>query len=240
MRKLVLISCISLFFSACQTNKLSHQEEKNGYKLLFDGKTKSGWRGAYLSQFPSHGWVIKNQQLLGELSAGKESGDGGDIITLKKYQNFDLTFDWKLGKLGNSGVKYFVEELPVKPINSSSLVGYEYQLIDDADFIYNEKHLPEDHKTGSLYNIIPAKKPNVKIGQWHTSRIVVKGDQIEHWLDHKRIVSIDRASEEFKNGFLQSKFKSIAGYNQRKEGYILLQDHGHNVLFKNIKIKELE
>jgi hypothetical protein len=240
MRKLVLISCIACLFAACQTNKLSHWEEKNGYKLLFDGKTTSGWRGAYLSQFPSHGWVIKNQQLLGELSAGKESGDGGDIVTLKKYQNFDLTFDWKLGKLGNSGVKYFVEELPVKPINSSSLVGYEYQLIDDADFIYNEKHLPDDHKTGALYNISAPNKPNVKIGQWHTSRIVVRGDQIEHWLDHKRIVSIDRASEEFKNGFLQSKFKSIAGYNQRKEGYILLQDHGHNVSFKNIKIKELE
>ena len=240
MRKLVLISCFGIFFSACQTNKLSHWEEKNGYKLLFDGKTTSGWRGAYLSQFPSHGWVIKNQQLLGELSAGKESGDGGDIITLKKYQNFDLTFDWKLGKLGNSGVKYFVEELPVKPINSSSLVGYEYQLIDDADFIYNEKHLPEDHKTGSLYNIIPAKKPNVKIGQWHTSRIVVKGDQIEHYLDKQLIISINRSNQEFKNGFLASKFKSIAGYDKRKEGYILLQDHGHNVSFKNIKIKELE
>ena len=239
-QKIGLILCLAWMFSACQSNKLSHWEEKNGYQLLFDGKTSNGWRGAYQNQFPTHGWIIKNQQLLGKLSAGKESGDGGDIITLKKYRNFDLSFDWKLGKLGNSGVKYLVEELAQKPLNSSSLVGYEYQLIDDPDFIYNEKHLPEDHKTGALYNIIPPNKPDVKIGEWHTSRIIVKGDQIEHWLDKQLVVSINRNSEEFKKGYLQSKFKSIAGYDQRKEGHILLQDHGHNVAFKNIKIKELE
>ena len=80
----------------------------------------------------------------------------------------------------------------------------------------------------------------MKIGQWHTSRIVIKGEQIEHWLDNKMIVSVNRNSNEFRNGFLQSKFKSISGYDKRKEGYILLQDHGHNVAFKNIKIKELD
>ena len=133
-----------------------------------------------------------------------------------------------------------MEELPVKPANSSSLIGYEYQLIDDPDFIYNDNHLPEDHKTGALYNMVPPIKPDVKIGQWHTSRIVVKGEQIEHWLDNKLIISVNRNSNEFRNGFLQSKFKSIPGYDKRKEGYILLQDHGHNVAFKNIKIKELD
>jgi len=240
MEKIISILFLGLVFGACQSNKLSRTEKTNGYILLFDGKSNAGWRGAYQNQFPSHGWVIKNGQLLGQLSSGKESGDGGDIITLKKYKNFDLSFDWKLGKLGNSGVKYFVEELPVKPANSSSLIGYEYQLIDDPDFIYNDKHLPEDHKTGALYNMVPPNKPDVKIGQWHTSRIVVKGEQIEHWLDNKMIISVNRNSNEFKNGFLQSKFKSIPGYDKRKEGYILLQDHGHNVAFKNIKIKELD
>ena len=240
MEKIISVLLIGLVFGSCQSNKLSRVEKTNGYTLLFDGKSNAGWRGAYQTQFPSHGWVIKNQQLLGQLSSGKESGDGGDIITLKKYKNFDLSFDWKLGKLGNSGVKYFVEELPQKPANSSSLIGYEYQLIDDPDFIYNDKHLPEDHKTGALYNMVPPNKPDVKIGQWHTSRIVIKGEQIEHWLDNKLIISVNRNSNEFKNGFLQSKFKSITGYDKRKEGYILLQDHGHNVAFKNIKIKELD
>lgn len=239
MRIFIMIFLATASLFSCQFNQLSRTEKRNGYSLLFDGKTNGGWRGAYQNQFPSHGWVIKNQQLLGQLSSGKESGDGGDIITLKKYKNFDLTFDWKLGKLGNSGVKYFVEELPEKPANSSSLIGYEYQLIDDPDFIYNDKHLPEDHKTGALYNITAPNKPDVKIGRWHTSRIVVKDDQIEHWLDHKIVVSVNRKSNEFKNGFAQSKFKSIPGYDARKEGYVLLQDHGHNVAFKNIKIKEL-
>ena len=137
MKKICYFLCLSFLFFECQQNTLTLREKTNGYTLLFDGKTSEGWRGAYQTQFPSHGWAIKDQQLLGELSAGKESGDGGDIITLKKYKNFELQFDWKLGKLGNSGVKYFVEELPQKPKNSSSLIGYEYQLIDDPDFIYH-------------------------------------------------------------------------------------------------------
>lgn len=240
MKKIFLLLLIGFGFVGCQQNTLTHQEKSNGYQLLFDGKSSDGWRGAYQSQFPSHGWVIKKQQLLGELSEGKESGDGGDIITLKKYKNFDLQFDWKLGKLGNSGVKYFVEELPKKPLTSSSLIGYEYQLIDDPDFIYNEKHLPEDHKTGALYNIIPPNKADVRVGRWHRSRILVKNDHIEHYLDGKLIVSVDRQSPEFQKGLQQSKFKEISGYDKRKEGYILLQDHGHNVAFRNIKLKELD
>jgi hypothetical protein len=240
MKKISYFLCLSFLFFECQQNTLTQREKTNGYTLLFDGKTSEGWRGAYQTQFPSHGWAIKDQQLLGELSAGKESGDGGDIITLKKYKNFELQFDWKLGKLGNSGVKYFVEELPQKPKNSSSLIGYEYQLIDDPDFIYNDKHLPEDHKTGAVYNIIPPNKRDVQVGSWHRSRIIVQNDHIEHYLDGKMIVSVDRQSPEFKKGFQQSKFKDIPGYDKRKEGYILLQDHGHNVAFRNIKIKELD
>lgn len=240
MKKITYFLLVSVCFFACQQNTLTQHEKSNGYTLLFDGKSSEGWRGAYQSQFPSHGWAIRDQQLLGELSAGKESGDGGDIITRKKYKNFDLQFDWKLGKLGNSGVKYFVEELAQKPQNSSSLIGYEYQLIDDPDFIYNDKHLPEDHKTGAVYNIIAPNKADVRVGRWHRSRIIVKNDHIEHYLDGKLIVSVDRQSAEFKKGFQQSKFKDIPGYDQRKEGYILLQDHGHNVAFRNIKIKELD
>ena len=97
MEKIISIILLGLVFGACQSNKLSRTEKTNGYTLLFDGKSNAGWRGAYQNQFPSHGWVIKNQQLLGQLSSGKESGDGGDIITLKKYKNFSFT----KGKLEN-------------------------------------------------------------------------------------------------------------------------------------------
>ena len=111
-------------------NTLSAAEIHEGWKLLFDGHTTNGWRGAYMDAFPTKGWVVKDGELRGELSGGMESSDGGDIVTLKKYTSFDLVFDWKLGPGGNSGVKYFVEERRPKPAGSQA--GYEYQIIDDA------------------------------------------------------------------------------------------------------------
>ena len=97
-------------------NHVSEQEKMQGVHLLFDGKTTKGWRGAYRKDFPKHGWVVKDGELRGELLAGVESSDAGDIVTLKKYRNFELVFDWKIGQGGNSGVKYFID------IRSASLM----------------------------------------------------------------------------------------------------------------------
>ncbi|AXE21860.1 DUF1080 domain-containing protein (plasmid) [Runella rosea] len=224
--------------NAQKPNTLTQTEQKTGWVLLFDGKTTAGWRGAYSSVFPKHGWVVKNGELRGELSDGAESGDVGDIVTLKKYRNFELIFDWKLGKGGNSGVKYFIEERQPKP-EKGSQTGYEYQLIDDADYIYNGKPLPQDLKTASIYDVMAAKKPDIKVEVWHSSRIVVNGNHIEHWLDGKKVLDINRNSEAFKQGVQQSKFKDYQGFASIPEGHILLQDHGHSVAFKNIKLKEL-
>ncbi len=234
--------CLLLFVAqvslAQPDNQLSATERKAGWQLLFDGKTTNGWRGAYLNKFPATGWTVGNGELRGELTNGAESGDAGDIVTLSNYRNFDLVFDWKLGAGGNSGVKYFIEERQPKPYKGSQ-AGYEYQLIDDANYIYNGKHLPQDLKTGSIYDVIPAEKPDVKMGVWHTSRIVVTNNQIEHWLDGQRILQTDRSSAAFKQGVADSKFSDYAGFGQIPEGRILLQDHGHSVAFKNIKIRKI-
>ncbi len=233
-----LFNCfLIIFFTACSTeNILTKAEQKNGWQLLFDGKTTKNWRGAYHSEFPKHGWIVEDGSLKGQHSKGAESGDAGDIVSLKKYKNFHLVFDWKLGPGGNSGVKYFIEER--QPRSAGSQAGYEYQLIDDANYIYNGKRLPEKLKTASLYEIIPAEKSDTKMGVWHTSAIVVNNDKIEHWLDGKKVVDVDRNSDRFQKGVFESKFKSYAGFSTIPAGNILLQDHGHNVAFKNIKIKE--
>jgi Domain of Unknown Function (DUF1080) len=225
--------------SACsKNNRLTRSERTSNWVLLFDGKTTQGWRAAYGKEFPKHGWAVKNGELRGELSAGAEAGDAGDIVTLKKYRNFELIFDWQLGKGGNSGVKYFIEERLPKPKNGSQ-AGYEYQLIDDADYVYLGKKLPQDLKTASIYDVVAAQKPDVKMNIWHSSKIIVNNNHIEHWLDGQKVLSIDRTDEAFKQGIVDSKFKNYLGFGDIVEGHILLQDHGHSVAFKNIKIKEL-
>ena len=235
---LLLLLLVTILGGCSQQNALTKTEQKANWVLLFDGKTTNGWRGAYSSEFPKHGWVVKEGELRGELSEGAESGDAGDIVTLKKYRNFELAFDWKLGKGGNSGVKYFIEERLPKPAKGSQ-AGYEYQLIDDADYIYNNKPLPQDLKTASIYDVVAAQKTDVKVAVWHYSRIVVNGNHIEHWLDGQKVLDIDRSTEPFKQGVQDSKFKDYQGFASIPEGHILLQDHGHSVAFKNIKLKEL-
>jgi len=224
--------------NAQHDNTLSAAEIHEGWKLLFDGHTTNGWRGAYMDAFPTKGWVVKDGELRGELSGGMESSDGGDIVTLKKYTSFDLVFDWKLGPGGNSGVKYFVEERRPKPAGSQA--GYEYQIIDDANYIYNGKHLTPRLKTASIYDVVPANlKADTQMGVWHHSRILVRGDHIQHWLDGAKVLDVDRKSVRFQRGVAESKFKNYPGFASIPSGYILLQDHGHNVAFKNIEIKEL-
>lgn len=226
------------FSFAQKANMLTSSERKDGWVLLFDGRTTHGWRGAYATEFPQKGWVVKNGELKGELFHGGEAGDVGDIVTEKKYKNFILVFDWKLGKGGNSGVKYFIEErLPKPQIGSQS--GYEYQLIDDANYIYQDKKLPDNLKTASIYDVAAPKKPDSKTDIWHSSRIVVNGEKIEHWLDGVKVLAVDRTSQAFRNGVEQSKFKDYKGFAEIPDGHILLQDHGHSVAFRNIKIKEL-
>ncbi len=217
-------------------NTLSKAERRAGWRLLFDGKTITGWRGAYATGFPKHGWVVEDGELRGQLGSGAESGDAGDIVTVEKYRNFELVFDWKLGPGGNSGVKYFIEERQPKPERGSQ-AGYEYQLIDDADYIYNGQHLPADLKTAAIYDVLPAQKPDLRPGGWHRSTIVVRGNRIEHWLDGNRVLEADRTSDAFRAGVADSKFKDYAGFATIPEGRILLQDHGHSVAFRNLKIR---
>jgi len=221
-------------------NKLGNREKKDGYKFLFDGKTTNGWRGAKLDGFPKHGWVVKNGELTVLESGGGESEAGGDIVTIKKYGDFELHLDFKLTPGANSGIKYFVD--PELNKGKGSSIGLEYQLLDDQ----RHPDARQGNHEGSraltcLYDLIEAdnysKHPN-PIGQWNHAVVISKGNHVEHWLNGRKVLEYDRKTPQFRKLVQESKYKTWPGFGEWEKGHILLQDHGNTVSFRNIKIKE--
>ncbi|GAB3253436.1 hypothetical protein GCM10027347_13220 [Larkinella harenae] len=224
-------------------NTLTAKEKKEGWQLLFDGKTSKGWRGAYKDKFPEKGWSVKDGLLTITKSDGSESTNYGDIVTENEYGDFDLVFDFKLTEGANSGLKYFVVEHQPKPAGSA--YGLEFQVLDDDKHPDAKKGRDGNRTVGSLYDLIPAKDKNANpIGQWNQGRVVSKGKHVEHWLNGKKVVEYERGSEEFRKLVAQSKY-SAASYNshgrfgEAPRGHILLQDHGDQVSFRNMKIRPL-
>jgi hypothetical protein len=229
--------------TSAQDNVLTPAEKKAGWKLLFDGKSSAGWRGAYKSAFPDSGWIVKDGTLNVLSSGGRESRHGGDIVTEDEYENFELTAEFKLTEGANSGIKYFVVEHQPKPAGSA--FGLEFQVLDDDRHPDAKMGKNGNRTVGSLYDLIPAKNKTVKpIGEWNQARIVVKGKHVEHWLNGKKVVEYERGSDEFRKLVAGSKYAADE-YNRRgrfgeaPKGHILLQDHGDAVSYKNIKIRVL-
>jgi hypothetical protein len=222
-------------------NYLTKYEKESGWKLLFDGKTSAGWRGAYKTSFPEKGWQIENGILTVLASEGKEGGNGGDIVTEKQFAAFDISFDFKLTPGANSGVKYFVT---LSEHNSGSAIGLEYQLLDD--FLHPDAKLGRDgdRTMASLYDLIKANKQKRfihPIGEWNTGRIVVyPNNHVEHYLNGIKVLEYERGSKEFRDLVAISKYKVWKNFGEAKEGHILLQDHGNQVSFKSIKLRELK
>ena len=236
----LLATIICLFTIGCSDpvpadNQLTQKEKKEGWQLLFDGQNMEGWRRIYTDSFPKQGWHVADGCLIIEDNQGRESANGGDLITVKEYGNFDFTFDFKLTPGANSGIKYFVNEAIGDP-NSGYGYGPEYQVIDDNGGFRN---LPVGGKLAGLYELIEApdtKKVN-PMGEWNTGRIVSKNNHVEHWLNGELLITYVLGSDEFKALVQQSKFKDTEGYAAQAKGYILIQDHGSKVSYKNLKIK---
>jgi len=218
-------------------NQLTQKEKEEGWQLLFDGETMNGWRRIYTDSPPIQGWHVTDGCLVIEDNQARESANGGDLITIKEYDNFDFSFDFKLTPSANSGIKYFVDESIGDP-DSGYGFGPEYQIIDDGAGFRN---LPVGGKLAGLYELIevPDTKKVNPIGEWNTGRIVSRNNHVEHWLNEELLITYVLGSDEFKALVQKSKFKDKEGYAAQAKGYILIQDHGSSVSYKNLKVREL-
>lgn len=211
-------------------NILSATEESEGWQLLFDGETLDGWRN--FNQEVISGWEVSEESLVG-LGLG---GDiGGDIVSVNKYENFILKWDWKLGPKGNSGVMYHVVE--GKKYNAPYETGPEYQLIEDDDY---EIELEDWQKTAADYAMyLPNDNKKVNTGDWNNSMIIFSQDKAEYWLNGLMVLEFVPWSEDWNERRNSGKWDAFPDYGLFKKGHICLQDHGSKVWFRNIKIKEL-
>ncbi len=235
---LALAATIALSGVAQPVNKLTKKEKKEGWTLLFNGKDFSGWRQCNGKAMPAN-WVLEDDAMKVVIGEGKKPGQGanGDILFGdKKFKNFELSIDWKASKMANSGIFFNVREVPGKPIYYAAP---EIQVLDNKDATDNKI---DSHLAGSLYDMLPADPKTVKpAGEWNTIVIKVKDGQVTHTQNGVQVVKYSLWTPEWDALVAKSKFKSFPGFTEgiSKEGYIGLQDHGYEVWFRNIKIREL-
>ena len=219
-----------------EQNTLTPKEASAGWRLLFDGCTTAGWRRYQKPAFPDHGWCIED----GCLKSLAQKG--GDIMTTAVFTNFEFVWEWRIAPGGNSGVKYFVNEsrpnVGKDPTNPDPCIAHEYQMIDDEHYL--EEPLTEKQKTAAWYAVLAPKNAKPKpAGEFNQSRLIVRGNQVEHWLNGKRVLTYKTDSAESAAAVADSKFKNVAGYLDKIPTAILFQDHNTVAWMRNIKIREL-
>lgn len=209
------------------SNQLSPGEARDGWTLLFDGQDPSSWRGYQKDGFPGQGWSVKD----GCLHHAK-GGGGGDLISVGQYRDFDFQFDWKVAEGANSGVMYRVAE----SAGTTWQTGPEYQVLDDGLF----QKLNPKNSAGALYALYAPKNKVLKpAGEFNHGRIRLQDRRLEHWLNGIQVVSCRLGSPEWNALVEASKFKAYPGFGLQEIGHLALQDHGDEVWYRNLKIKDL-
>jgi hypothetical protein len=204
----------------------------DGFKPLFDGKSLDGWRGYKKADASETRWKVENGVVTIPEKDGRDTRGGLDIITTGTYDQFDLRWEWKVAPGGNSGLKYFVLE------DQTSAIGHEYQMIDDER--HADAKIGAHRQTAAFYDVLPAAdRPLKPAGEWNQSQVIVKGKNVEHWLNGKRVLQYELDSPALNAAIAKSKFKDIARFGKPQKGHILIQDHGNAVWYRNVRIKPL-
>ena len=208
-------------------NQLTAAERGDGWQLLFDGTSLKGWRGYQDASIS--GWEVQD----GTLHAIAKT-KGVTLITTKTFSDFELSWEWKLPFAGNNGVKYFVTE--ARP----SAPGHEYQMLDDDN--HPDGKIGPHRQTAAFYDVLPpaADKPTKPIGEWNASRIIVRGNHVEHWLNGRKVLAYELGSAEVKAGLAKSKFAKEPGFGDKITGPIMLTYHSDDCWFRNLKVRELK
>lgn len=236
-----IIILIALTFSLVQCDQKGQTQNTGNTEAvewvnLFDGSNTAHWRDTKSELFPDHGWLVEGEVLM-VLGESEGQPGGHDIITKKQFGNFELELEVKLTEGANSGIKYLVSDK--FPGKEGTFLGLEYQLLD------NERH-PDalngrdgNHKMASLYDMIPPPEdlPINPPGSWNKVRIKLDGNQVEHWFNGEKVLEFDRNSLAFRELVSLSKYKKLEGFGELQKGHILLQGHGNDVWFRDIKIR---
>lgn len=226
-------------------NTLTEAEKAEGWSLLWNGVDFEGWRGVGLDQVPAGRWVVESG-VIHKLAGGEvprqadgQPVQGGDLMTISVFRDFELKFEWKIGPSGNSGVKYNVsEEMSRAFAPEHAAIGFEYQCFDDTAAY--EPPITPAQTTASLYDLVPAGPKTLKpVGEWNESRIVFQGNHGEHWLNAGKVVEFDLDTPDLTARVAASKFQKIPDFAAKRSGHIVLQDHVTAVWFRNIKIRPL-
>jgi hypothetical protein len=228
-------------------NTLTPAEKTAGWILLFDGQTLDGWQAYNPARDMTKGWSVEDGALKIADGDGRPNNSGGDIVTTAQFDDFDFRFEWRVSAGGNSGVKYFVRErlgAPGAPMwdgdDGRSAIGHEYQVIDDT--AHPDAAVGPDRQTGAFYSVVapdPAVKRLRAVGEFNESRIIVRDNRVEHWLNGAKIVDYELGAPAVLEAIAHSKFRPVPGFGTKLRTRILLQDHGDAVWFRNLRIREL-
>jgi hypothetical protein len=230
-------------------NALTAAEQSEGWRLLFNGRDFTGWRGLGRDTVPTAHWKIEDGTIhklpSGNVPVAPDGQPlaGGDLMTVESFGDFELAFDWKISPGANSGVKYNVSEemSTANPTAAKAALGFEYQVLDDDRHPDAKLGVGGNRTAAGLYDLIApgaAKRVN-PVGEWNTGRIVFRGNHAEHWLNGEKVVEYDLGTPRMDSLIAASKYATIKGFADRRVGHVVLQDHNDSVWYRNLKIRPL-